>query len=738
MVRVHRTPAGPHPVLQPLAHRPPQDLPHQRFGADDRVPAARPGAGRLPFPHHRHPAAQAGHPDPSPADLLPQRKRCGGRQRRAALWGRRGAGRRQGRQVARPDRCRRALPPLPARGLLPHEHQLHGLSALHPARPCGPRPHAPPVAHAPAVRDSRGHGEVLQERRRAGRAHAFEPPVVQRQRPVLANLDTAGRNGPPHRLQLPGGRRQQRRKPAPAGRCARLPPRPHQLPATRVQRRCREEHGLPQRFLPHPPRGTALVGHRSQPQGGQPAGARPHPDARHACRRHHPRGPHPQGQAVLPGERPPQLARLLRQLAVRGQPHEPLHLRLQRQAVLPPVALQHAPPHGLRRAGRLPPALRRERRQADRPPVDQPGLPGIVPHLVRQTDAHHFRVLHRPLQPRQRRPAGIRHGGVHPQRHPFAQRHHRIHLQPREYLYRPLGSQVRLRGLRTGRAGQPAAHTPRARPPVLPLLRQPAAAHSPPHGPGGRTLRGLPAPPPPLLLQHPAPLLAEVPAGGKGTLLPPLLADGAVLPLPAFRLPLPAHRLPHAQHRRLQAALVGALRSGLEALSGERTAGRIGLLQDTPPRRGPEPRHLHRRCPTGPVHHDGQRRQLWRQGLLLQHLEALDAPAVLRLYAEPRMVSPAGRPRQAAFALRHPPPAGSRPFLPDRPPLFPFAGRYRALGADYRVGRISRPASAPSANAPATAWTQATPFGKTSEPTSCCCSAWACTTSWAIRPKKRS
>ena len=51
---------------------------------------------------------------------------------------------------------------------------------------------------------------------------------------------------------------------------------------------------------------------------------------------------------------------------------------------------------------------------------------------------------------------------------------------------------------------------------------------------------------------------------------------------------------------------------------------------------------------------------------------------------------------------------------------------------------LSCPASAPSANAPATAWTQATPFGKTSEPTSCCCSAWACTTSWAIRPKKRS
>ena len=36
---------------------------------------------------------------------------------------------------------------------------------------------------------------------------------------------------------------------------------------------------------------------------------------------------------------------------------------------------------------------------------------------------------------------------------------------------------------------------------------------------------------------------------------------------------------------------------------------------------------------------------------------------------------------------------GAGPFLPDRPPLFPFAGRYRALGADYRVGRISRPAS---------------------------------------------
>lgn len=256
MVRVHRTPAGPHPVLQPLAHQSPKDLPHHRFGADDRVPTARPSAGRLPFPHHLHPAAQTGHPDSSPANLLPQRERRGGRQRRTALWGRRGAGRRQGRQVARPDRCRRALPPLPARGLLPHEHQLHGLSALQPARPCGPRPHAPPVAHPPTVRDSRSHCEVLQERRRAGRTHSLEPSVVQWQRPVFTNLDTAGRDGSPHRLQLPGGRWQQRREPAPAGRRACLPPRAHQLPTARVQWRCREEHGLPQRVLPHPPRGA--------------------------------------------------------------------------------------------------------------------------------------------------------------------------------------------------------------------------------------------------------------------------------------------------------------------------------------------------------------------------------------------------------------------------------------------------------------------------------------------------
>ena len=268
-----------------------------------------------------------------------------------------------------------------------------------------------------------------------------------------------------------------------------------------------------------------------------------------------------------------------------------------------------------------------------------------------------------------------------------------VRLYVREYLPCAVGSQILARGVRPCLVRRTGGPSPRTGDSGIALLRQPCAHHAPPLGTDRRSRRSLPAPQPPLVLQHPATHVAKILPGRKRPAVPQLLEDGAVLPLPEAVQLGHAYRFPHAQHRRVQAAHIGTLRGGMEAFPEQRDAGGIGLLQDTAQRGCPASGGVRGRRTVGRVYHGGKRRQLRSEDVLLQGLEAMEAATVVHVRTDAGMVSRTGGQRQDAFAVRHTAPAECRSVVPVECPFALLRGRHDALGQGHRPRRELRPAA---------------------------------------------
>ena len=254
------------------------------------------------------------------------------------------------------------------------------------------------------------------------------------------------------------------------------------------------------------------------------------------------------------------MARPARRVFLRRGPPPPLDARLQRQVVVRHLAVELAQGSGLPCARHLPHA-RRPQREDYGHALEQPNLPARLQLFEREIEQHHLALLHLTRKCGACRNTGFRNCDtqLHSQRHQVDERIDRVHIQLRQHLHHPLGSQICPRGLRPGHPGRHGTCAPRAHRPILDFLRQPHPHHFATIHPGGSPFHRLSAREAPRLLQHPAPLLAQILAVDQRPVLSQLLAHGAVLPLPAVQHLLHAHRLPDAQHRVVQTTLVGTL-----------------------------------------------------------------------------------------------------------------------------------------------------------------------------------